>query len=184
LYWTEYPLCKNKLRTPAALDIRFYPVSAPELLDMRARFQRGRLDLKIEGTHLSLQTYRRFLTENHESIRAFNKQPSTRNTSIGVVWTRLRLRPRARAVEVGGGALIAAGHEAITASVTGNVWQVSTTVGQKLQAGEVLLVLEAMKMEIPVCTDVAGEVTEIRCERGSAVRAGEVLVVINPAPCA
>ena len=45
--------------------------------------------------------------------------------------------------------------------------------------GDELLIVEAMKMEVPIVADCAGEVTEIRCERGKAVVAGDVVVVLK-----
>ena len=53
-------------------------------------------------------------------------------------------------------------------------------VGQKLKADDEMLVVEAMKMEIPILADEGCEVVEVRCERGSAVSAGETLLVVKP----
>jgi urea carboxylase len=49
-----------------------------------------------------------------------------------------------------------------------------------VQAGERLLVLESMKMEIPVLADVSGVVTEVRCAPGRAVLAGNALLIMKP----
>jgi len=62
--------------------------------------------------------------------------------------------------------------------VTGNVWTVAVRPGQQVQEGDELLVIEAMKMEIPLRAEEAGEVIEIRCEPGKSVVAGDVLVVL------
>jgi urea carboxylase len=74
---------------------------------------------------------------------------------------------------------IPAGATAITSPVTGNVWQISSAVGQRVNEGDELLVMEAMKMEIPVVADQAGEIVEIRCEAGKAVNAGDIVVVMK-----
>ena len=46
--------------------------------------------------------------------------------------------------------------------------------------GEELIVVEAMKMEIPILADEPGEVVEVRCERGRMIGAGETLLVLRP----
>jgi biotin carboxyl carrier protein len=49
-----------------------------------------------------------------------------------------------------------------------------------VKLGEELIVVEAMKMEIPIVADEAGEIVEVRCERGRMIGAGETLLVIRP----
>jgi urea carboxylase len=64
--------------------------------------------------------------------------------------------------------------------VTGSVWKQSVNVGSRVSAGDELLVIEAMKMEIPIVADTAGEIIELRCEPGRAVAAGDLLGVLRP----
>ena len=71
------------------------------------------------------------------------------------------------------------GATAVTSPVTGNVWQLSVKVGQRVEEGDELLVLEAMKMEVPVVAEAAGVVAELRCEKGKAVSAGDVVAVMR-----
>jgi biotin carboxyl carrier protein len=67
----------------------------------------------------------------------------------------------------------------IEAQITGNVWKIEKTVGDRVAADEVILILESMKMEIPVEAPVAGRLAEIRVREGENVEEGAVLAVID-----
>jgi acetyl-CoA carboxylase biotin carboxyl carrier protein len=67
----------------------------------------------------------------------------------------------------------------IEAHITGNVWKIEVTIGDQIEDGDTVVILESMKMEIPVEAEDDGTVTEIRCEEGQAVSEGDVLVVIE-----
>ncbi len=66
------------------------------------------------------------------------------------------------------------------APVAGNLWQLRVTAGQQVAAGDELLVLEAMKMEISVRAEEGGTITTVACAEGRPVNAGDVLLVIQP----
>ncbi len=68
----------------------------------------------------------------------------------------------------------------VVAEITANVWQVTASVGQTVAEGDELVVLESMKMEIPVTAPVAGTVTEVRVAPKDSVREGDVVAVIDP----
>jgi acetyl-CoA carboxylase biotin carboxyl carrier protein len=68
----------------------------------------------------------------------------------------------------------------VPAHITGTVWKVEVSVGQKVAAGDVLLILESMKMEMPIEAPEAGTVKEIRCQPSQPVNEGDVLVVLAP----
>jgi acetyl-CoA carboxylase biotin carboxyl carrier protein len=68
----------------------------------------------------------------------------------------------------------------IEAFVTGSVWKVECSVGDTVADGDVLVVLESMKMEIPIEAEQDGRVTEILCEEGQAVTEGDPLLVTEP----
>jgi acetyl-CoA carboxylase biotin carboxyl carrier protein len=67
----------------------------------------------------------------------------------------------------------------IAAHITGNVWKVEVEVGDEISDGDTVVILESMKMEIPVEAEDDGTVKEIRCEEGQAVSEGDVLVVLE-----
>jgi len=67
----------------------------------------------------------------------------------------------------------------VEAQITGNVWKIEKAVGDEVDTDEVLLILESMKMEIPVEAPAAGRIREIRVQEGDSVEEGDVLVVLE-----
>ncbi len=67
----------------------------------------------------------------------------------------------------------------VEAHITGTVWKVEVSVGDQVDEGDTMVILESMKMEMPVEAEDAGTVTEIRCEEGQSVQEGDVLVVLG-----
>jgi acetyl-CoA carboxylase biotin carboxyl carrier protein len=68
---------------------------------------------------------------------------------------------------------------AIEAHITGTVWKVEVGVGDTVQEGETVVILESMKMEMPVEAEDEGTVKEILVEEGQAVSEGDALVVLE-----
>lgn len=64
----------------------------------------------------------------------------------------------------------------VTAPLAGNIWKVEVTVGQTVQEGDVLVILEAMKMETQIVADKSGVVASISVKPGDAVKVGDHLV--------
>ena len=67
----------------------------------------------------------------------------------------------------------------VPAHITGTVWKIETKVGDEVKAGDVLVIIESMKMEMPVEAPEDGRVAEIRCRETQPVSEGEVLVVLK-----
>ena len=67
----------------------------------------------------------------------------------------------------------------VEAHITGNLWKIVKKVGDKIEEGEEIMILESMKMEIALDAPCAGIVREVRVQPGSAVRAGQCLLVIE-----
>jgi urea carboxylase len=68
---------------------------------------------------------------------------------------------------------------AIACPVTSNVWQIPARPGDRVEVGDVLVIVEAMKMEIAIESDEAGTVEEILCMQGAPVHAGQALVILR-----
>jgi biotin carboxyl carrier protein len=69
----------------------------------------------------------------------------------------------------------------VHAEITANVWQVRVEVGQSVVVGDDLVILESMKMEIPVEAPVAGTVADIRVQPDTQVHEGDIVAVIDEA---
>ncbi len=89
---------------------------------------------------------------------------------------------KARPRQARGAAAGAAGTGAIAVPMQGTIVNVAVAVGDTVAVGQVVCVLEAMKMENNVASDVAGTVAEVKVAAGEAVGAGDVAVVITPDP--
>jgi acetyl-CoA carboxylase biotin carboxyl carrier protein len=67
----------------------------------------------------------------------------------------------------------------VEAHITGTVWKIECQLGQSVDEGDTLVILESMKMEMPVEAEDGGTVKEIRCEEGQSVSEGDTLVVLE-----
>jgi acetyl-CoA carboxylase biotin carboxyl carrier protein len=67
----------------------------------------------------------------------------------------------------------------VSAHITGTVWKIEVKVGDEVSEGQTLVILESMKMEMPVETDDAGRITEILVHEGQAVTEGQPLAIIE-----
>lgn len=67
----------------------------------------------------------------------------------------------------------------ITSEVTGNVWKVLLEVGARVEADEPIVLVESMKMEIPVVSERAGSITAILVSEGDPVSEGDVVVRLS-----
>ena len=98
--------------------------------------------------------------------------------TVGVAAAPSAKKPRRAA---GGGAGGGGGNGTITVPMQGTIVKIEVEVGQEVEAGQPLLVLEAMKMENQINSDVSGTVAEIKVSAGDTVGGGDTVMVITPA---
>ncbi|MFA6189535.1 MAG: urea carboxylase [Sulfuricurvum sp.] len=163
--------------------IRFYPVSEEELLQMRKDFINGTFCVRIEEGEFSLGEYLGFLEDNSEDIAAFKKiqqdsfgEERERWEASGIsayIAETLETNDESDFTEV------PAGCEAIASFLSGNVWEISVKVGDRVQEGDTLVVIEAMKSEVMIESPVEGEVVQILCAQGDTVHTGNTLVILK-----
>lgn len=164
-------------------QIRFYKVSEDELLQIRADFPHGSYPLRIEETSFSLKDYRRFLADNATSIGSFKAKQQSEFEAERERWKangQAEYASDADVAEAGPDSELdlPAGGRAVATSVPGNVWKMEVAVGDVVQAGDLLLVVESMKMEFNVLAPCAGTVHQLYCREGAPVAAGQDVVVI------
>jgi acetyl-CoA carboxylase biotin carboxyl carrier protein len=68
---------------------------------------------------------------------------------------------------------------AIEAHITGTVWKIEVSAGDSVDEGDTVVILESMKMEMPVEAEESGTVKEINVEEGQAVSEGDTLVTLE-----
>ncbi|OZI45750.1 urea carboxylase [Bordetella genomosp. 5] len=159
-------------------QVRFYPVSEAELDTLRADFREGRATVRIEEELFDFAAHRAFLAREADSIAAFQARQKTAFDAEVVLWKEddTPMAPALAADEQD--APLGEGERLVAADMCGSVWKIPVQVGQTVEAGETLVVVEAMKMELAVAAPVSGVVSAIRCAPGRQVNSGDPLVVL------
>ncbi|MBB5190572.1 urea carboxylase [Silvimonas terrae] len=165
-------------------QIRFYPVSAEELLQLREDFLQGRFELKVEHTEFRLGDYNRFLAHNADSIAAFKATQQAAFDAERAHWEATGANNYSLDQVTGADAAedtdLPEGARGVPSQVAGNVWQVPIKEGDLVAAGDVIMIVESMKMEINITAPAAGRVLKVLCQSGTAVAAGQNLLVLQP----
>ncbi|NOT15635.1 MAG: urea carboxylase [Methylotenera sp.] len=163
-------------------QIRYFPVSAEELLQMRADFLHGKCQLKIEDETFSLKEYNAFLVKEANSISAFktNQQAAFEaERDHWIVTGQANYSNETESVNVAETLEVPAGSRAIASHVAGNLWQIKLKEGDFVQEGDEIAIIESMKMEIAVTATASGKITNVLCSEGMSVSAGQHLIVID-----
>ncbi|WP_437949517.1 urea carboxylase [Sorangium sp. So ce296] len=167
-------------------QLRFHLVSPEELLELRADMVAGRGEVRIEEATFDLGEHHRFLDDNADSIRAARARQRAAFDAERGRWEADgefdRVRRAGARLEGASSAdedALPAGMLPVTAPLTACVWKVDVAPGQRVEAGQRVAVLEAMKMEFAVVADVAGAVDWIGCRPGQMVSAGQPLVGVS-----
>lgn len=162
--------------------IRWYPVTADELLELRAETAAGRGVFRTSEGTFSVAEYRRFLDDNATSITAFQERQRSAFDAEKERWRasgefdrgiEAAPVPEPTEVEVPPGSL------AVTAPFAASVWRVDGAVGDRVSSGDRMMTLEAMKMETTMSAPRSGVITRMLVQPGQAVAAGQVLAVIG-----
>jgi urea carboxylase len=167
-------------------EIRFHPVSAEELLDLRADMVAGRGEVAVEETMFDLQEHRRFLAAQGAGIDEFRRRQRAAFAEERQRWRDSGELDRAeRLVEAPPpapteGEAPPPGAALVAAPFAAKVGDVAVVPGATVGAGDRVAVLEAMKTEVTLYSQEGGVVTWVGCRPGQMVAAGQPLVGVNP----
>ncbi|MCU4581550.1 urea carboxylase [Acinetobacter gyllenbergii] len=166
-------------------QIRFYEVSESELLEMREDFKAGRLQLRIEEGVLNLKDYNAFLKDNESSIQAFKQVQQSNFEAERRRWHEAGLAEYVSesmdAVLDDSEIIVPNGGMIVESHMPGSVWKIECTVGDIIEEGETLAVIEAMKIEIPILAPAKMKVDSILIDKAQTVKTGQALFTLAPA---
>lgn len=163
-------------------QIKFYPVSAEEILQAREDFLRGKYPIKIEETEFSFKEYKRFLEENKDTIKVFKDHQEASFQAERTRWKEQGLDEFVSETEEAGQLAeisIPEGCEAVCTTLPGSVWKIQAEEGASVHKGDTLVVLESMKMEFPVVAEADGIVEKIYLKTGEQVNAGQLAACVR-----
>lgn len=160
-------------------QVRFYPVSEAELNQLRDDFREGRMEVSVTDTEFDYAAYLEFLAANADSITDFQTQQKIAFESEVALW-------KAEEAEQVAAALIASNEpewdddaQVVSADICGNVWKILVQPGDAVEAGQVVVIVEAMKMELEMTSSQAGVVKSIICAPGKPVNVGDPILLLE-----
>ncbi|WP_298263615.1 5-oxoprolinase/urea amidolyase family protein [Acidocella sp.] len=160
-------------------QIRFFEVSSAELDDARERFLHGKYEIRIEETEFSLDAYKAYCARNADAIAAFQNTQRAAFAAERADWAAKGLNTFEETdVPAPEETVLPPGARAIGAPVPGSVWQILVRPGDVVRAGDTVMLLESMKMEVRVISATSGTLQSLSAECGQTVRAGQRLGVI------
>jgi urea carboxylase len=161
-------------------QIRFYPVSAAELLELREAFPHGRFHLNVEPGSFSLEDHNRFLARTQASAAEFKARQHQSFVEERERWALTPyVEPPEAAIPTTMEGAAPEGCRPVSSPVTASVWSLAVEPGERVRKGQRLLILEAMKMEVAVSAPAAGVVETLLCSTGSIVQSGQRLLYLR-----
>jgi urea carboxylase len=160
-------------------QISFYPVNEEELAVERESFREGRSSIQISEEIFDWVAYRAFLEENSKKIDEFRvRQEAAFRTEVAHRMHSALAASETAPARTSPDTEVPDGHR-VSAQMHGSVWKVFVSPGERVEARQTLLIIEAMKMEVVVMSPVGGVVKSMYCKAGQAVSAGDTLAVIQ-----
>jgi urea carboxylase len=163
--------------------ITWHPVTPDELAEHRAQARAGRYRAEISDGVFVLADHLRFLADNTDSTAAFNTRQNVAFQAECRAWRAAGEFDRVPAPPpppTRPTSAIPEGATVVEAPMVGNVWRVEVGLGDRIEAGSTAVILEAMKLEMPVAATISGTVVQLLASPGDAVAPGTALLVVAP----
>jgi urea carboxylase len=165
-------------------QIRFYPVSADELVEWRRDFPSGRRSIRVEETEFRLADYRAFLAENADSISEFEARRQSAFDEERAEWQRNgefdRVTDPAETDAPAAGAIdVPDGAKLVEVPFGGSVWKLLVAAGDQVKAGDTIAIIEAMKMESAVQSPETGTIAAVYVQERQSLQAGAPLLALR-----
>jgi urea carboxylase len=162
-------------------QVKFFPVTPEELTRIRAGMVDGTERVEIADTTFSLKNYRAFLAANADEINTAKARQQAAFDAERARWQAAD--QMAVAIEADQAPNMAEdippGSTAVESTVPGCVWKVVVIEGARVSAGDPLVIVESMKMEMSITAPSDGIVTDIRCAEGKPVSLGQTLLLMT-----
>ncbi len=163
-------------------QLKFYPCTADEILKFREDFLRGEFDIEIEETSFNLGEYKKYLESIKEGSEKFKAHQEASFEAERQRWREQGLdhfdsetgEPVSEAE-----AELPNGCEGVYATIPGSVWKVLAEEESEINNGDEVAVLESMKMEFPIASEVGGIIRKIFIKAGEQVNAGQLIAAIE-----
>lgn len=164
-------------------QIRFYPVSAEELVEWRRDFPTGRRSIRIEPSEFRLADYRAFLADNAKSIAEFEARRQAAFDQERAEWQRCgefdRLTDSSETDTLQVATIdLPDGANLVEAPFGGSVWKLLVSAGDAVKAGDTIAIIEAMKMECAVQSPGAGTIAAIYVQERQALQPGAPMLAL------
>lgn len=177
-------------------QVQFYRVSEEELEALREQFSLGRHELNVTPAVFDVAAYTARCDLVKDEVQALKaKQRAGMDMQLAAEEASLaRLAAKKAESPTANGPMSTDDEEddsiwdtrpgccKVMAMFTANVWDVCVKVGTRVAAGDVLVVLEAMKMETPITSPKAGTVVAVKAQQSKLASAGTLLVVVQEEP--
>lgn len=162
-------------------QIRFYPVSARELEEIRNDFPLGKYSLQIEESNFDLKEYDQFLLENQEDISRFKSAQQAAFEEERLKWkdNEDEILNAPSKTDIEEKQAIPDGMQRLESQVTGSLWKWTVKTGDEVVCGQKLGIIESMKMEIPLESPTTGKIHSLLKSEGELVKNGELLLLLE-----
>lgn len=161
--------------------ISWYPVSEEKLNELRRQVAAGRDIISIEESEFSYADYVKFVEENKEDIERYREKQNAAFDEEKQRWVESGEFDRSTIDDSKSSDQLALepGNVSVQSPIMGGVWKIEVEVGQHVEEGQLLCVLEAMKMETPIHSPVTGHIVSLPYTSGDSVTSEAVLAVVH-----